>query len=173
MSYTRMFIIDNDGLVTEEKEYRNSHGTMVLWRALGHKYNEEVPLFRDNPAFWKLQNDSRLTPAERTAFRSTLDGAVAKRADLLDLAAAFDEVTATIPHEGLVWHLDSMARDIRAAYEVGAAAVGWHQTSTNGDCIFSGKYADDDVTHLPFKMAEAIEAGDAWVITVDHKRAQK
>lgn len=162
-----MYALGGDGgVVVDEIHYQNAHGLLVFWQAIGRRYGTPFSLFGDNTAFWALARDERLTVDERLALLCTYDDAVLGRDEFKRTAAAFDAVTALLRPPHGVWHLDTMANDLRRwLNRADIECVVWNWTSVN-DSRFDGEWSEDDIL-TPFSLATAIADGvPLWRIAV-------
>ena len=172
MSYTEMHLIGEDGRVKRTHEYPNGSSAMVLWMSIGAKAGVPFTLFAGDGAlkpFWALHQSEKLAAHERTALRSTYDGAVCT--DLLGMADAFEKASETLPREpSQVWHFPAMAVPLREAAAAGdIQAVGWTVTSVSGS-VFDGRCGDTEAgenEHIPFDLNDPEWRKKVFICDVD------
>jgi len=163
VSYTELFPVGADGDIHQVFQISNSWGGgMAVWMALSAKY---VPEYGDGTGgmmegykkLFDLLKTDRLNSWERIVLLTTCDGAMVKAENFAKVAEAMETFFAEYKPalEGRVFHLDRQANYLRKLdgerEEKGWRAVGWNQTSVNGNCPWYGSY-DDDENHTPYNL---------------------
>lgn len=178
MSTTVIHGFDLDGVCTDEiTEAHNAwRGAMAIWKILERKYlpkyrpryvpdwiqDDEVNEYlgfeptringTDPDAMkevWQLFTNANVSTTDRIVFGTTLDNALVKRENIPKVIEAFEEFDKE--HEGLT-NLKEQADGLRAFYaDEKISAVGWNQTSINGDdwSNFGGYEEDEDGEETP------------------------
>ena len=132
MSYTGVYGAFKDGDMKTLGECRNSHrGAMWIWMELAKKhlkmkdrdYAARGDLLQDMSPVWKLASTDKLDDTEWFALMSTFDGVLVPRELMPKVADALRNFEPGT--ENLVKQSDL----IREAFEKGARAIGWMQTS--------------------------------------------
>lgn len=131
---------------------------MAVWTGLAQKYVRGYGGFEAMIDSFKkvtdLATSDRIDRWERIVLLTTCDGALVKAENFGEVAEAFEKFYAEHKkfHEGKVFHVDTQAELLRQMEkereEKGWRAVGWNQTSVNGDCPWYcpwyGSYDEDD-----------------------------
>ena len=180
MSYTEIYAFGKDGNAYLFKEINNSwRGAMAIWTVLEEKY---LPQYRpsyvppsvldselkdycnykpsrcgaifDKKAMqeiWDLVNGDLMTPEERIVLATTFDKVIIARKDVLDTIDAFNKFEGDTS-------LKEQAEILQEMYDQGdIIAVGWNQTSVNGDNWENFSYDEDEEEYTPYNVLTGTE----------------
>ncbi len=150
MSYTEMFGFDKKGDAYFLAEIKNSwRGGIAIWNFLYDKYyGGTFPMFSGQAGFDQL-NDAfeRMPEYEQIALQTTYDYALIKRENfqqVIDAFRAFEGETS----------LKEQANVIESALaDEDCIAIGWNQTSVNGDNWTNyGGYDEKNDEAIPYNI---------------------
>lgn len=140
MSYTELYAAMEDGDMQSYATFKNSHGgAMMIWRALIDKYLPVGPgefMFEKIKQLWETDVIDRMDEIESMVLLTTYDRVAVERADmplLVERLRAFKKRFLVLErgHPKFVCSLGEQATAIAKAYDEGAIAVAWNQTSVN------------------------------------------
>lgn len=158
-----MFPADANGDIHQVFQISNSWGGgMAVWTVLSAKH---IPEYGDGFAglsegfqkLFDLLKTDKLERWEKIVLLTTCTGAMVKAENFAKVAEAMETFFAAYQPKltGRVFHLDRQANYLRKLdserEEKGWRAVGWNQTSVNGDCPWYGTDAGDE-DHTPYNI---------------------
>jgi hypothetical protein len=174
MSYTELYVAYEDGDLTCEYEFKNSHGgAMFIWNALINKYGIEGPTYAFHEGekdryqrLWDFARDNptKLRPWELNALLSTYDNVTVVREDMLALADSLDRFKDAHDSGKYVCSLAEQATAIREAHKKGAHVIAWNQTSVNGDA-WLGEYNEETDDYDSYNIHKN---DDHWKADIAH-----
>lgn len=139
MSYTTMYVFRGKRGAETYRDFRNSRGSAsYVWTQLAKLYfgwdhwisRSELELDR----LWSIARDPDIPLRDRVAMAFTFDAALCAKDDLLPLADILDAFVAEYPPGDSACSLRDQATALRElAADKRVRAVGWNQTSVNGD----------------------------------------
>ncbi len=153
MSYTEMFGFNKNGDAYELADISNAwRGAVAVWNHLYSKYfGERFPTFIGTEnAFEKLNkafNDGKMQEHEKIALITTYDNAIIKRENFQEVIEAFRKFEA---ETSLKEQSDVIEEALK---DENCIAIGWNQTSVNGDnwCNFGG-YDEEKDESIPYNL---------------------
>ena len=165
MSYTEIYKFDSKGEPEMFAEVRNAHrGAMAVWDYLEKKYLPPVQFSRlwagnreEGKLVWNLATDKRLELAERISMLSTFDNAIVYRKyipALLEAFRAFPGETSLLEQADAI---ETLCRE-----DSDFIAIGWNQTSVNGDCWTNYGGHDEDDEAIGYNILT--DSGRHWGI---------
>lgn len=171
MSYTEIYAFEKDGNACFYSEVRNAwRGAMAIWRTLEEKYLLSLPfpsgwslVNRDRNYYsrttatitdadamkeiWDLAKDERLSENERIVLKTTFDYVVVKKEDLPKVIDAFNDF------EGETSLKEQAEILVKMFNDDDVIAVGWNQTSVNGDTWGNfGGYDEEKYEDIPYNI---------------------
>lgn len=139
MSYTEIYTFPEKGEGCQEAEFQNSHGgALYVWNRLAEEYcnANNGGFMQDYRPVWDLLN-KEIEVFKRLVLVSTFDYVLFRGKELLILADAMDEFIEYYKEQSKDWacNLPDQARVLRDLFNSDPRpfAVGWNQTSVNGD----------------------------------------
>ena len=180
MSYTEIFGFDKDGNAYSADEVKNAwRGAMAIWNILEQKYLSQyrpsyVPKWipddkleshlgykpsrcsalMDEEAMkeiWSLADDKKVSRTDRICLFTTFDRCLVKRDNIKKIIEAFNEFEGetSLKEQALV--LQKMLKDENCI------AVGWNQTSVNGDTWENYDYDEQNDESIPYNCLKQDE----------------
>lgn len=180
MSYTEIYSFDKKGNASQAAEIRNAfRGAMAVWKRLEEKH---LPPYRPSyvPAFipddrveeflrykpsrctammddgamkeiWNLADNRDVPENERIILFTTFDKCLVKKEDLPAVISAFRSFDAetSLPEQAGV--LEQLLQD------EDCIAVGWNQTSVNGDTWANFEYDEENDECIPYNCMNGEE----------------
>jgi hypothetical protein len=142
MSYSQVFLENDEGEMTPDIELSNSWGTAAkIWSDLFDTYVSDRSNQYDNwmlgtDRLWKVVDDKRLPRFERLIMASTFDYCLIKRENFEEMAAYYRTFSEKYRKEGFVDHLPTIAERMEGLKdEPTVAAMGFYWTSVS-DCLW-------------------------------------
>lgn len=170
MSYTELFKFNKEGNAEWFAETKNAHrGAMAVWHRMEDKYLPEiVPLwasksmiaerkekgerfYRFSPSemkeVWALLKQDNVSTEDKIVLGSTFDNVIVVRENLLDLIKLFNSFDGQTS-------LKEQAKEIENLLETDSEfiAIGWNQTSVNGDTWANAGGYDEDDEPIPYNV---------------------
>lgn len=159
MSATEIFVANRTGEMVHAYDLRNAWGGgMAIWTSLAQRHLGGLDPYRGmlsgyQEVFDLLKTD-RLARWEKIVLLTTCDGALVRAENFIETAEAMEKFAEEYKamNEGKVFHPAAQAELLRKLHDEiekeGWQAIGWNQTSVNGDCPWYGGYeefpADDE-----------------------------
>jgi hypothetical protein len=180
MSYTEIFGFKN-GKVAVQEEIKNSfRGAMAVWTILDKtylppyyaKWDPTKPMSRASAMFdqdamkevWGLANDKKVPIDERLVMASTFDKVLVKHENLPKLIEAFRNFDEAYPEQSSIGEQADILQALYDDEEIDA--VGWNQTSVNGD--HWGNIGDYDEETEEYDSYDHINQTDHWWLFDDY-----
>lgn len=158
MSATELFPFDANGEAHTVLQIGNGFGgAMAVWTGVARKYvpgYEGFAMMMDGASkVIALTKSERIQRWERIVILTTCDKCLVKAENFAEVAEAmetfYEQYKGVLA--GQVFHLNKQAEILRRLdserEEKGWTAVGWNQTSVNGDCPWYGTHDEDDEHH--------------------------
>ncbi len=161
MSATEMCTFGADGRVAGWHHFKNAWGgAMAVWDELAKQYISGAGLMGLSPeamrGVWALADDPRLKWFERIVLLTTFDRCLVLGGDLAACAKAFELFDARYGParraRGVAFNIGDQATALAGAAAAGARAVGWNQTSVNGDCEWYGEWDEESDKEVPYDL---------------------
>lgn len=180
MSYTEIYSFDKEGNASQAAEIRNAfRGGMAIWK---HMEEKHLPPYRPSyvPAFvtddkveeflrykpsrctsimddgamkeiWSLADNMNIPENERIVLFTTFDKCLVKKEDLPAVISAFRNFDAETSLPEQADALEQLLRD------EDCIAVGWNQTSVNGDTWENFGYNEEEEENIPYNCLSGEE----------------
>ena len=157
-----MHIAGPNGNFEHAVEFRNSFGgAMYVWMEMVDKYLPGYSPYDDQyKKVWALPKSGRMKRHEVIVMLSTFDNVVVKAENFIAVAEAMEQFYEEqgAAQSNKVCHLHLQAEALRKLdserEEKGWRAVGWNQTSVNGDSPWYGfqENLDDEDDWTPYNL---------------------
>ena len=167
MSYTEIYGFDKKGIAYEAGEIQNSwRGGMAVWLILEEKYLPQYKPVHESPIrcfkpsrcttfdnnvmkeIWDLVNNEKVTRTDRIVLATTFDFCVIRKSELLEVIKAFNDFEGKTSLKEQAAVLDRLYKDDNCI------AVGWNQTSVNGDTWTNYGYDEELEESIPYNLNE-------------------
>lgn len=154
MSTTEIYVFKKDGFAEFYGEVQNSfRGAPLLWKLLEEKYLPPIfgpsgeRMYRtyslEVNEVWQLANDPRITIEDKIALVTTFDKCLVKIEHIPEVIKAFKLfIDTSLPEQANILQAILEEEDV--------VAVGWNQTSVNGDTWESYHYDEDLEENIPY-----------------------
>jgi hypothetical protein len=165
MSYTEIYKFKSDGNPEEFVEVRNAHrGAMAVWDFMEKKYLPPVQFSRmwgsdraQAKLIWDLARNEEIGAKERICMLSTYDDAIVYRKDIPALLEAFRSFPSQCSLPEQADAIETLYRE-----DPDFIAIGWNQTSVNGDDWMNFGGRDEDDEYIPYNILT--DSGRHWSI---------
>ena len=167
MSSTEIYYFNKDGNAEDLGQVRNSwRGAMAIWNILDDKYlppfvpewakilgKTEDKYHRSSDMVgnalkevWALYNSDNISEIDKIVLGSTFDYVVVKKENIDKLLDAFEKFEGETS-------LKEQSKLIRDSIDENTMAIGWNQTSVNGDTwVNYGGYDEKKDIYLPYNL---------------------
>lgn len=126
MSYSTVYIIDNDGDVVTYTQVLNSTLPLTIWDYISKQYGLHH-MFGENPEIWKWFCKGKIKAHYDIVMGFTFDHVIVYKEDIPKLINAFNKFMQECPSESMKEHIDIL-NEIQNDDIVG---VTWQQTSVS------------------------------------------
>lgn len=158
MSYTEIYGFDKTGNAYFEDEVKNSfRSAMAIWQTLEDRYlpkrivyGMEMSRTHDIVGskieeIWGLYKNDKVSYTDKICLHTTFDACLVKKENLPKVIKAFREFEGETSLKEQADILEKMYADENCI------AVGWNQTSVNGDeWSNKGGYDEENDCHIPY-----------------------
>ena len=181
MSFTEIYGFGRDGNVGLFGEVVNAwRGAMAIWVILEKRYLEPLPMplwmsptdykkngysrthqmpnGKDDPLkqIWDLFEDGKVSRVDKIVLGTTFDKVIVMRENIEETAKAFDEFKGETS-------LKEQANILRKMLEDDSIiAVGWNQTSVNGDTWGNYNYNEETEESFPYNILTQTDHFDLY-----------
>lgn len=126
MSYSTIYIIDNDGDVVPYTEILNGTLAMTIWDHISKEYGLRL-MFGENPEIWSWCGKGKLKSHHDIVMAFTFDHVIVYKRDIPKLIEAFNEFMLECPTENMKTQIETLTE----IQEEDIIGVAWQQTSVS------------------------------------------
>lgn len=126
MSYSTVYIINNDGDVVPYTEVLNGTLALSIWNHISKEYGLRI-LFGEKPEIWSWCGQGKLKRHHDIVMAFTFDHVIVYKKDIPKLIEAFNEFMLECPTENMKTQIETLTK----IQEEDIIGVAWQQTSVS------------------------------------------